>query len=70
MSHRPLLLLDRDGTLIEEGEYLTDPKQVRLLAGVPAALKALKRAGFKVVVLSNQSGVGRGLISRSRSCTR
>jgi D-glycero-D-manno-heptose 1,7-bisphosphate phosphatase len=58
-----LVLLDRDGTLIEEGEYISDPKQVHLLPGVPAALRRLKRAGFKVVVATNQSGVGRGLIS-------
>ncbi len=63
---RPLLLLDRDGTLIKEEEYLTDPKQVRLLPGVPQALRQLKRAGFKLVVASNQSGVGRGLITLSQ----
>jgi len=63
---RPLVLLDRDGTLIEEGEYLTDPKKVRLLPGVPSALRALKRHGYRAVVVSNQSGVGRGLISLSQ----
>src|SRR5450631_2132822 len=62
----PLLLLDRDGTLIEEKDYLTDPRQVRLLSGVPQALKRLKRAGFKIAVISNQSGVGRGLISMAQ----
>lgn len=63
LSEKPLLLLDRDGTLIEEGEYLSDPKQVRLLPGVPVALKRLKHAGFRIVVVSNQSGVGRGWIT-------
>ena len=63
---KPLLLLDRDGTLMAEGEYLTDPKQVRLLPGVPAALNTLKRDGFKMVVVSNQSGVGRGVITMSQ----
>jgi D-glycero-D-manno-heptose 1,7-bisphosphate phosphatase len=66
VSEKPLLFLDRDGTLIEERHFLTDPRQVRLLAGVPQALKRLRRSGFKVVVVSNQSGVGRGFISGSQ----
>jgi len=66
LSDKPLLLLDRDGTLIEEGEYLTEPERVRLLPGVPQALRQLRRAGFKQVVVSNQSGVGRGLITVSQ----
>jgi len=59
---KPLLLLDRDGCLIEEGDYLTDPRCVKILPGVPAALRQLRRAGFQMVVISNQSGIGRGLI--------
>ena len=62
----PSLFLDRDGTLIEERDYLGDPKQVKLLPGVVRGLKRLKRAGYPVVVISNQSGVGRGLLSRVR----
>ena len=62
----PLILLDRDGTLIEERNYLTDPKQVRLLPGVVRGLRRLKRAGFRIVVISNQSGVGRGLITQDQ----
>jgi len=62
-SPEPLILLDRDGTLIEEKGYLSDPEGVKLLPGVVQGLKKLKRAGFRVVVVSNQSGVGRGLIS-------
>ncbi len=60
---KPLLLLDRDGSLIEEGDYLADPKQVTLLPGVPAALRALRSAGFKMVVITNQSGIARGRIT-------
>lgn len=63
MIDKPLLLLDRDGTLIEECDYLLDPRQVRLLPGAASAMKRLKRAGFKVVVVTNQSGVGRRLIT-------
>jgi histidinol-phosphate phosphatase family protein len=62
----PLVLADRDGTLIEEGEYLSDPKGVKLLPGAVPGLKKLKRAGFRVVVVSNQSGVGRGLMTMTQ----
>jgi D-glycero-D-manno-heptose 1,7-bisphosphate phosphatase len=64
MKRKRVIFIDRDGTLIEEGEYLRDPAQVRLIPGVTAALRALKAAGFFCVVVSNQSGLGRGLISR------
>jgi histidinol-phosphate phosphatase family protein len=59
----PAVLLDRDGTLIEDTGYIADADDVRLLPGVPDALRALRRAGFALVVVSNQSGVGRGLLS-------
>ena len=60
---KTLILLDRDGTLIEEEGYPTDPKRVRLYPGVPRALRELKKAGFRLAVVSNQSGVGRGLVT-------
>ena len=56
------LLLDRDGTLIEDVPYNTDPRQVRPLPGVRDALERARRAGVKLAVVSNQSGIGRGLI--------
>lgn len=56
------VFLDRDGTLNEDPGYLSDPAQLKLLPGVPKALAELKAAGFLLVVVSNQSGVGRGLI--------
>lgn len=52
--------LDRDGTLIEEQPYLSDPAQVRLLPNTAAALRALRTAGLGLAVVTNQSGVGRG----------
>jgi histidinol-phosphate phosphatase family protein len=58
------VFVDRDGVLIRDRHYLGDPGSVKLYAGVPAALKALRRAGFKVVVVSNQSGVARGYLTR------
>lgn len=56
------VFLDRDGTLIEDVGYPRDPDEVRLLSGVPAALGRLAAAGLRLVVVSNQSGIGRGLI--------
>jgi D-glycero-D-manno-heptose 1,7-bisphosphate phosphatase len=52
--------LDRDGTLIEEKEYLSDPENVALFASAADALLSLQTAGFKLFIVSNQSGVGRG----------
>lgn len=57
------LFLDRDGTVIEECGYLKDPALVRVLPGAAAALAALASEGWKIIVVSNQSGVGRGLIT-------
>lgn len=57
------IFLDRDGTVIEECGYLSDPERVRLLPGAVEALTTLAAEGWKLVVVSNQSGVGRGLIS-------
>jgi histidinol-phosphate phosphatase family protein len=56
------LFLDRDGTIIEDREYPRDPELVRLLPGAADALGRLAREGWKLIVIGNQSGVGRGLI--------
>lgn len=55
-----IVFLDRDGTLNEEVEYLHRPEDLKLLPGVPGALKRLKDGGFKLVVVTNQAGVARG----------
>ena len=52
--------LDRDGTLIEERNYLDDPALVALAPGVPEALHLLRDAGYRLIVISNQSGIARG----------
>lgn len=57
------VFLDRDGVLIEDVNLLTAADQVRILEGVPEALRQLHQAGFKLIVVSNQSVVARGLIS-------
>jgi len=54
------VFLDRDGTIIREKEYLRDPAQVELLSGALAGLKRLGATGFKLFIVSNQSGLGRG----------
>lgn len=59
----PILFLDRDGVLVVEKDYLRDPADVELEAGVAAALRRARRAGFLLVGLSNQSGLGRGCIT-------
>ena len=56
----PVLFIDRDGVVIVDRDYLDDPAGVELLPGVPGALRAAAAAGFALVGISNQSGVGRG----------
>ncbi len=57
---RRAVFLDRDGTLIHDPGYLSDPDGVELLPGVAEGLPALARAGFVLVVVTNQSGIARG----------
>lgn len=57
------VFLDRDHVLIEDPGYLSDPDAVKLLPGVELALKSLAAGGFKTVVVTNQSGVARGLLT-------
>ena len=59
----PAVFLDRDGTLMEDVGYPRDPADVRLLDGAAEALVSLREAGFRLVVVSNQAGIGRGLIT-------
>ena len=63
---RPAVFLDRDGTLIRETGYLSDPDAVELLPGVADALRNLMEAGYPLIVVSNQSGVARGMFPASR----
>lgn len=57
------IFLDRDGTLIEDTGYVRDPEAVRLRPGAGPALARLKAAGFRLIVVTNQSGIARGLLS-------
>lgn len=56
----PAVFLDRDGTVIREREYLSDPSAVELLPGAVEGLRAFQDAGYRVVVVTNQSGIARG----------
>ena len=66
MSGRRAVFFDRDGTLMEEVQYCGDPAKVHVFPGVPEALRKLKAAGFAVIVISNQSGIGRGLFTEAQ----
>jgi len=56
------IFLDRDGTIIYDRGYLRDLEQVQLVPGVGEALSQLRKEGFYLVLVSNQSGIGRGLM--------
>jgi D-glycero-D-manno-heptose 1,7-bisphosphate phosphatase len=58
---RRAVFLDRDGTIIAEKDYLSDPDAVELLPGAAQALRLLHDAGFALVVVTNQSGIARGM---------
>jgi len=57
------VFLDRDNTLIDDPGYLADPDALRMLPGVELALKSLSQAGYLLLVVTNQSGVARGLLT-------
>ncbi len=57
---RPAAFLDRDGTIIHDVDYISRPDDVQLLPGAAEAIRSLNNAGVPVIVVSNQSGLGRG----------
>lgn len=60
-ERRPAVFLDRDGTIVDDPGFLHRPADVRLLPGAAAAIARLNAAGWPVVVVTNQSGIARGL---------
>jgi len=66
MTRRQFVVLDRDGTIIVERHYLSDPSKVELIPGVVSGLRQLTQMGFGLVLITNQSGLGRGFFDRSR----
>ncbi len=63
MSHRAVFL-DRDGTIARDVPYCSNPRDFEILPRVPAAIRSLNKHGFKVVVITNQSGLARGYFTR------
>jgi D-glycero-D-manno-heptose 1,7-bisphosphate phosphatase len=63
MASRRAAFLDRDGTIIHERHYLADPEGVELVPGTAGALRAIADCGYSLVVVTNQSGIARGLYS-------
>jgi len=57
------VFVDRDGTIMEDCDYCSDPKDVKIFPGVADAMRRLKARGFKLIVITNQSGIGRGLMT-------
>ncbi len=60
MSKSPALFLDRDGTIIHDVDFIHNPEDVRLMPGAREALHACLNSGYKLFILTNQSGIGRG----------
>lgn len=63
---RRAAFLDRDGVLIEDSGYLSDPAGIRWIPGAVAAVRALRVQGYAPILATNQSGVGRGLFAQSK----
>jgi D-glycero-D-manno-heptose 1,7-bisphosphate phosphatase len=63
-ARRRAVFLDRDGTIIEDVGYPKDPGQIRLLPGAAAAIRGLNQNRLLTLVVTNQSGIARGLLSR------
>ena len=59
----PAVFIDRDGTIMQDADYCSDPQQVKIFPRVAEALRRLKSKGFKVIIITNQSGIGRGFFT-------
>jgi histidinol-phosphate phosphatase family protein len=61
---KPAAFLDRDGTVIFDRNYLSSPSRVKVYAGAAEAVNKLRKAGFKIIIVTNQSGIGRGMFGK------
>jgi histidinol-phosphate phosphatase family protein len=66
MKNKPVIFLDRDGTILDEKGYLTDPQKIHFYPTALVGLKKLIRNGWRFIVITNQSAVGRGYITHSQ----
>jgi len=65
-SNAPVVILDRDGTIVVDRQYLGDPEGLEFLPGAVAGLRKLHAMGCKLIIITNQSGIGRGLLTREQ----
>ena len=68
-SPKPAIFLDRDGTIVHDrpGHYLTDEKLLKLYKCAPKALKIFEKMNYALIVLTNQSGIGRNFMTLEKS---
>lgn len=66
MARTPAVFFDRDGTIMRDVNYCGDPKDVNVFPRMSECLSELKRAGFKLLMITNQSGIGRGYFTRQQ----
>src|SRR5438552_3244349 len=62
-TRTPAIFVDRDGTIMQDVDYCSDPQEVKIFPGVREALRRLKSNGFKLIIITNQSGIGRGFFT-------
>jgi D-glycero-D-manno-heptose 1,7-bisphosphate phosphatase len=62
----PAIFVDRDGTIMHDADYCSDPKEIKIFPDVPEALRRLKAKGYKLIIITNQSGIGRGFFTIDR----
>lgn len=62
---QPAIFLDRDGTLMRDVDYCGDPGKVKVFPAAISALQQLKKSGYKLIIITNQSGIGRGYFTEN-----
>jgi D-glycero-D-manno-heptose 1,7-bisphosphate phosphatase len=65
VNGRAAVFLDRDGTIVHDVNYLARPEQLRLIAGATEAMQRMADAGLPLIVVTNQSGIGRGMFTEA-----
>lgn len=66
MADGKTVFFDRDGTIMRDSNYCSDPKDVHVFAFVAESLRRLRAAGYKLIMVTNQSGIGRGYFTREQ----